>query len=284
MNTTYQEFKPSLALQPFVECYWLHHFEASGYKESPVYRCLPFGTLELILHLDDNPAHVLIDNTWQKLPQGFFVGLYRDTVHWKAVGEGRKFGIQLKPESLLQLFNIPVASLFNNFTDLESFFGKEHNWLIDRVYGLTDIQDVIKIVETFLLAQLQNLNAERNYLIEATRLIRQARGNVSIEALSARLSISKRQLERRFKDNYGTSPKMYQRIIRFRNAYESLQHAKAAPNWLDVSYNLGYSDQAHFIRDFKEFSNEVPSLIYQEFHQANHYFRRPSGQFTRVQA
>jgi AraC-like DNA-binding protein len=281
MNTSYQEFKPSLVLQPFVECYWLHHFETSGQQESPVQRCLPFGAMELILHLDDNPAYVLMDNSWQKLPQGFFVGLYRDNVHWKAVGTGRKFGIRLKPESLLQLFNVPVAALFNSFTDLDSFFGKDSNRLIDNVYGLPDIQDVIRVAETFLLAQFRNLNAQRTYLIEATRLIRQAKGNVSIEALSEHLCISKRQLERSFKDGYGTSPKMYQRIIRFRNAYESFQQTSTIPNWLDVSYNFGYSDQAHFIRDFKEFSNEVPTLVFRETDQ---YFRRPNRQLTRIRA
>ncbi|GAB4032016.1 DUF6597 domain-containing transcriptional factor [Spirosoma jeollabukense] len=272
MNTSYQEFKPSPALQPFVECYWLHQFEASMSQESPVQRCLPFGALEMILHLDDNRAYALFDNLWQKLPQAFFVGLYRDTVHWKAVGTGRKFGIRLKPESLPQLFRIPIASLFNKFTDLESFFGREINRLIDSVHSLPDTNAVINVVETFLLMHLRNVGTERNYLFEATRLIRQAKGNLSIEALSEHLYVSKRQLERSFKDNYGTTPKLYQRIIRFRNAYESFQQTTATPNWLDVSYNFGYSDQAHFIRDFKEFSDDVPTLVFQDTGQ---YFRRP---------
>ncbi|MCK8494677.1 helix-turn-helix transcriptional regulator [Spirosoma sp. RP8] len=277
MNTSYEEIKPSPALLPFVECYWLHYFETSSNEESPVQRCLPFGAMELIMHLDDNRAHVLFDTCWQKLPQAFFVGLYRDTVQWKPVGTGRKFGIRLKPESLLQLFNVPVASLFNNFTDLESFFGKSINRLIDDVYGLPDIQSVVQVVERFLLTQFKNLNAERNYVFEATRVIRQAKGNLSIESLSEHLAVSKRQLERSFKNSYGTSPKMYQRIIRFRNAYESFQQTSRTPNWLDISYNFGYSDQAHFIRDFKEFSNEVPTLVYQDTEQ---YFRRPAKHST----
>lgn len=281
MNTSYQEFEPSAALQPFVECYWLHHFKTDGNKESPVQRCLPFGTLELILHLDDNRSYALFDNTWHHLPQAFFTGLYRDPVQWKTVGTIRKFGIQLKPECLPQLFNVPIASLFNNFTDLETFFGKEINRLVDNVYGLQDIQAVIRAAETFLLAQLRNLKAERNYVVEATRLIRQSKGNVSIEALSEHLYVSKRQLERSFKDHYGTTPKLYQRIIRFRNAFESLQLRATMPNWQDVSYTFGYSDQAHFIRDFKEFTNDAPTSV---FHLGSKYFRLPGRQLIRNQA
>lgn len=279
MKTTYQEFQPSPALRPFVECYWLHDFEVKGMQESPVQRCLPFGALELILHLDDNCAHVLMEGTWKKLPQAFFVGLYRDTVHWKAVGSGRKFGIRLKPEALIQLFRVPVASMFNHYVDMDAFFGKEVNRLMDNVYGLAEISLVIAETEKFLTNHFRNLSAERSYLIEATRIIREAKGNVSIEALSERLSISKRQLERGFKDSYGTSPKLYQRIVRFRNAYESFTQTTEAPNWLDVSYNFGYADQAHFIRDFKEFSDDVPTLVYQDSDQ---YFRIPSRHAARA--
>ncbi|UFH56385.1 AraC family transcriptional regulator [Spirosoma sp. KNUC1025] len=281
MNSTYQEFKPSAALEPFVDYYWLHTFEADGNQESPVQRCLPFGTLEIILHLDDNHCQVLHNNYWQKLPHGFFVGLYRDAVQWKCVGSGRKFGIQLKPESLLQLFNIPVASLFNNFTDLETFFGKEINRLVEKVYGQLSIHSVIAAAEAFLLAQRRNLNAERNYLFEATRLIRQSRGNLSIEAVSEHIYVSKRQLERSFKDNYGTTPKMYQRIIRFRNAYEYFYQKPTAPDWQDISYTFGYSDQAHFIRDFKEFTDDVPTVV---FNDTNQQFQRPTcwGTYARA--
>ncbi|WP_138990062.1 helix-turn-helix domain-containing protein [Larkinella sp. C7] len=281
MNTWYQEFKPSAALQPFVECYWLHHFETSGNEESPLQRCLPFGTLELIMHLDDNRAYVLFDKQWHKLPQAFFAGLYQDAVQWKSVGTTRKFGIQLKPESLPQLFNVPGASLFNNFTDLESLFGKRMNRLVDSVYGLPDIQAVVSAAETFLLAQLRNLKADRNYVFEATRLIRKAKGNLSIEDLSTHLYVSKRQLERSFKDKYGTTPKMYQRIIRFRNAYESFQQETTLPNWLDVSHTFGYSDQAHFIREFRLFTNDAPTMV---FNDQGHYYRVPGRQLIRTHA
>ena len=86
MSSGYQEFKPSAELQQYVECYWLHRFETVGERESPVQRCMPFGTLELILHLDDNRCNAFFDGQWEKLPPAFLVGLYRDAVQWKTVG------------------------------------------------------------------------------------------------------------------------------------------------------------------------------------------------------
>ncbi|WP_353721177.1 AraC family transcriptional regulator [Dyadobacter sp. 676] len=275
MNSGYQEFRPSPELQQYVECYWLHRFETKGDQESPVQRCMPFGTLELILHLDDNRCRALFEESWQLLPPAFFVGLFRDVVHWKTVGSCRKFGIRLRPESALELFAVPIAPLFNQFTDLESCFGKEINRLVENVYGLQDTNEVVRITEAFLLGLLKNMRSARHPVSQATRLIRQSKGRLSIDALSENLYISKRQLERVFKDHYGTTPKMYQRIIRFRNAYESFCSAPSTPNWAEISYNSGYADQAHFIRDFKEFTREVPTHVFQDRYQ---YFRLPDKQ------
>lgn len=275
MSSGYQEFQPSDELLPYVECYWLHRFETQGERESPVQRCMPFGTLELILHLDDNRCDALFDGQWEKLPPAFLVGLYRDAVQWKTVGSCRKFGIRLRPESALELFKIPIAPLFNQFTDLESCFGKSINRLVDNVYGLREMRDVVRVVENFLRGLLKNTQSGQRHISEATRLIRQSKGRLSIDALSESLLISKRQLERIFKDHYGTTPKMYQRIIRFRNAYEAFSGMSSAPNWADISYKFGYSDQAHFIRDFKDFTSEVPTYIFQDQYQ---YFRLPDKQ------
>jgi hypothetical protein len=77
MSSGYQEFKPSAELQQYVECYWLHRFETEGERESPVQCCMPFGRLELILHLDNNRCDALFNGQWEKLPPAFLVGLYR---------------------------------------------------------------------------------------------------------------------------------------------------------------------------------------------------------------
>jgi AraC-like DNA-binding protein len=58
------------------------------------------------------------------------------------------------------------------------------------------------------------------------------------------------------------SPKTYQRIIRFRNAYSKIRSASGGQiSWTQLSYSCGYSDQAHFVRDFRDFTGEVPTLV-----------------------
>jgi AraC-like DNA-binding protein len=74
------------------------------------------------------------------------------------------------------------------------------------------------------------------------------------------LQVGERQLQRMFKDNLGLSPKSYFRLMRFRHAVASVRGRREI-DWLDLTHTLGYSDQSHFIRDFKAFAGVTPSAL-----------------------
>lgn len=217
--------------------------------------------VDLIFHIDDNRRFALVNGEWAKLPAAFVVGIYRDAVPLRSRGDVNLFGCRLKPECLLQLFRIPPAALFNDFTSLDNFFGRDMNELAERIREATDTATRMALMEAFLSKRLGDIKAGRNYLLEATRMIRASGGNIGIGDLSEHLYVSERQLQRSFKDTLGTGPKTYLRIIRFRNVYQHLQQAGHRLNLADVTYSFGYADQAHFIRDFKSFSGTVPGNL-----------------------
>ena len=57
--------------------------------------------------------------------------------------------------------------------------------------------------------------------------------------------------------------KMYARIARFHKAYKILE-SRPTISWTDLTYQVGYYDQMHFIKDVKEFSKLTPNLVYKE--------------------
>lgn len=254
-------------MQPFVDCYWMHGFEAGKAEESPLQSCLPLGMVEIIVHITEDHSVAHINDSWLQLPQAYVVGLYKNTVVWKTKGATKIFGIRLMPESLLKLFKVPAATLFSSFTDIDSFFCSSIDEFTDKLRGCSSFAALVQLAEQFLQTKLKSLENGRNYVFEASNIIRQAQGNVTIENLSGKIYISRRQLERGFKEHFGITPKMYMRLIRFRNAYEFVQQNPAAVSWAEVTYNFGYADQAHFIRDFKEFVGEVPTAMRQKVHQ-----------------
>lgn len=260
MNIIYQEFKPSAGLSPFVECYWLHSFDGAPTEESPVQRCLPLGMLEVIIHLDENIADILIDEEWQPLPRAMFHGIYNNPVHWKIAGKARLFGIRFKPEMFRELFDVPAASLFCNFIDLATFLGEEINELLNSIIGRKGIEDIVVQANLFLSQKVSASNVDDNYVADAAHLIRSSLGSISVEEVSNTIGVSMRQLQRSFKQSTGVGPKSYGRIIRFRNALASLRNSEHT-GFGDLTYSLGYSDQAHLIREFKEFAGDAPNRI-----------------------
>ncbi len=261
MKLGYRELDPPPALQPWVDCFWQQSFSGSLSEESPQQYCVPLGMVDLIFHVDDNRRFAQVNDCWEQLPTAFVVGIYTDAVSLRSRGDVNLFGCRLKPECLLQLFNIPPAALFNDFTSLDNFFGRGMNELAERISEAPDTVARMALMEAFLLKRLGDVKAGRNYLVEATRMIRASGGNISISELSGNLYVSERQLQRSFKDTLGTNPKTYLRIIRFRNVYQHVQQARRALNWADVTYSFGYADQAHFIRDFRSFSGTVPGNL-----------------------
>lgn len=84
-----------------------------------------------------------------------------------------------------------------------------------------------------------------------------SQGTLSIHELSSMLCYSERHIHRLFLGHMGYSPKHYSRIIRFRSALEEMITAPGK-NISDYIRNLGYSDQAHFQREFKAFTGLTP--------------------------
>jgi AraC-like DNA-binding protein len=262
---SYREYVPSQPLRQYVDCYW-HYITGkpvSG-NELPVQRCLPLGTSEIIIQVNGIMCDIFHNtkHVWEKSQKIYFTGLFTDTAIWRAQPNTFMFGIRLKPESLLELFNILPARLMNDVVDAEAILGATARRMCDEMTGVQDGGLLMRIAERYLLQRLGSRKSERNYLADACRLIRHTNASLSVEAVSDSVNVSRRQLERCFKEDFGPSPKTYQRIIRFRNAYRYARSKKDGQlNWADVSYESGYADQAHFIRDFKAFSGTAPSSI-----------------------
>jgi len=75
--------------------------------------------------------------------------------------------------------------------------------------------------------------------------------------------MSVRNFERKCKERLGMPAKMYARIARFHKAYKILE-SRPIISWTDLTYEVGYYDQTHFIKDFKEFTGLTPTLIHKE--------------------
>lgn len=154
-------------------------------------------------------------------------------------------------ESLHELFGVSAA--------LDDFIQRRFvSELEERLAEASNNQQRIELVEQFLLARLNERLNDR-LIGKAIQQIQLARGSIRINDLLPDLAISRDPFEKRFRRVVGTSPKQFSTIVRLRTLIE--QHAPGQP-LTEVAYRAGYFDQAHFIKDFKAFTGEVPHLFF----------------------
>jgi AraC-like DNA-binding protein len=88
--------------------------------------------------------------------------------------------------------------------------------------------------------------------------IAEDRGVTRVEQLVGEFQVGRRALQRLFRDYVGVSPKWVIQRYRLLDAAERVAAGTAVP-WADLALDLGYADQAHFIRDFKRLVGRSPA-------------------------
>ena len=262
MKIAYRQFQPSAPVAPYVQYFWTLGDEGElpegGYF---IHKCLPLGTAEIVFHLTDQPKSFKQADKWVELPDAYLVGVWTEKATVKITRGALSFGISIHPDALTRIFGTPIGELWNDCLDGRLVFGKGFGALTARIREAADDRERVRIAEAWLLGCLNRQAAQSDYVSEAARRLRHSGGTLSVDALSSEVFIGRRQLERSFKEFIGVSPKMFGRLARFSRAYSLVDHNPNA-SWAAISFDCGYADQAHFIRDFKAFTGEAPRAFF----------------------
>lgn len=107
----------------------------------------------------------------------------------------------------------------------------------------------------------QNLPSQPHLSRVKEKLLDNVDTNLSLSELAEEIGVSQYHLIRSFKQYYGLSPHAYLLDERIKRAKQML---KLGSTIVDTSNSLGFSDQAHFQRNFKKRTAVTPKL-YQSF-------------------
>ncbi len=128
--------------------------------------------------------------------------------------------------------------------------------LIQNFKTSNDFSKHIAMFNAFLKKAKQCCYIPDN-MITLTSMIKKAYGNIHISELATNLGYSERHILRMFNETLGMPPKDYCKIIRFENVLDNMLTCKRQNNSAYIT-GLGYSDQAHFQREFKTFTGLTP--------------------------
>jgi len=157
-------------------------------------------------------------------------------------------GVRFRPGAWRPLFGIPGDRLTDRIVPLEEFWGKRARRLLDRLAAARSWQECTAI--------LSPPRAEPPPIERVVAWMERRHGCVTMDEVARECGISPRQLRRTFLEQTGLSPKFLARVVRFRRALGQAPHAGG--DFAGLALDCGYYDQAHLIRDFREFAGRTP--------------------------
>lgn len=169
--------------------------------------------------------------------------------------------IIFQPGGLNRLLNIPMTELFDNGYSAREVVGREIEELLDKSHGTISLHELDGIVQTYFLKKLSQVKEPLPIDFALQYLL--INYNTNIDRIAEMACMSVRNFERKCKERLGMPAKMYARIARFHKAYRILE-SKPIISWTDLTYEVGYYDQTHFIKDFKEFAKLTPTILHKE--------------------
>lgn len=174
------------------------------------------------------------------------------------------FGVYFQPYALSLLFNIPAYEMTNCNIEITELLGNEGRILEEQILNCRSSQERVDIITHYLEKRVYTLPSNAKNIITSIHHMLIKGGNIRMQELLAMQFLSQRQFERNFKVLTGFSPKYFSRIVRFEksitNAYK--KHLTLT----ELALLSGYFDQAHMIRDYKEFAGKKPLAYFSEDH------------------
>jgi AraC-like DNA-binding protein len=144
---------------------------------------------------------------------------------------------------------VPVAKLFNRVIPADDVWDVDGGSVARRVLGETGDEAMVAALEDFLGSRQARPDPGAD---EAARLVSMIERHTwlrRVDELAAESGLTVRSLQRVFREYVGATPKWVIQRRRLLDAAERV-HAGEPVGWADLAGQLGYSDQAHLVRDF----------------------------------
>ncbi len=255
----YQTFPPHQDLEALLKCYWT--LEVPAEEEAPKQRIIPDGCIEMAFILGDDIKRFTSDTEFVVQPRAMVLGQITRPFFIQPSGYVNTFAIRFYPYGFANFIATPIKELSNTETPIQLLFGKNRaKELEQNIIHAKNTQDRIVIVENFLLDLLKRKTTVNKIVKTTVDILLSANGNKTIKTIVENNLSKRRQLEREFSKQIGISPKQLGKVIRYQAALKRILNNESE-KLTDIAYDGSYYDQAHFIKDFKEFTGTTPTAF-----------------------
>lgn len=246
----YYQIPPPPALEPYVRYFWV--FDSNDNDPAiKTYKIVADGAPGLVFQF----SRTFYDVNDCRFPFFFLYGQSTRNDYNTSTGCFRNIGVVLQPDAVKSVFGIDSIQITNNYVDADLL---QQERMSDQLLNSTDTDHCIQLLGGYLLGKVRTnpYKSSQAAAYASGKLLMDP--GVNLMMLQEELNLSERSLERLFRANIGMSPKLFARVCRFQASLTTLRN-NSYDKLSDISYGYGYSDQSHFIREFREFAGVTPN-------------------------
>src|SRR5919198_1631691 len=233
----------------------------AGYTEATVPRhlVLPATTLvPLVVKILDSPHR----------PPAFVMGARDSSLVVEGECAPSYIEVRLTPLGAYTLLGLPMGELSGQLVDLFDVLGAAGRRLGEQLRDTPSWPRRFALLDRFLLGRLERGPRPLPEVGWAWQRLLATGGGVPIGRLAAEVGWSHRHLIARFRQQVGLRPKTAARLVRFEGVWRRLDQRRPL-DWATIAAEAGYADQAHLVRDFRQFTGATPTRFLTSTGQVN---------------
>ena len=238
---------PPVALAAVVQHFWIVRWDF-GDGPAQIRETLPHPNAHLVLEAGNARVH------------GVHTGRFTPVLE----GQGAVFGVKFRPGGLHPFLRTPLSTLRNRSLPLQELFGTQGELLGPAVLSQQDDATMVAAAVDFLVLHLPPVDGDVERVGRIVDGIAVDRSVNTLDDLAAQWRMGKRALQRMFNEYVGVGPKWVINRYRMHEALERMEQDDAL-EWTRLALELGYFDQAHFIRDFKTLVGCPPAEYWRRY-------------------
>ncbi|GII60922.1 hypothetical protein Skr01_10070 [Sphaerisporangium krabiense] len=193
------------------------------------------------------------------LTDGWFMGVWTRRFLFEYPTPVRLVGVHFKPWGISPFADMPATELRNRWVPVDAVWQRSLERIRDQVGDTASAGETLRVLEAELRSRLAEAPWRGLDLVRHVGgRLETSHGAVPIGALTDAAGVSGNHLAAQFKSHVGVTPKRVARIYRFARLIVSVDALRPV-DWARLAQTAGYFDQAHFSREFKQFTGHTPT-------------------------
>lgn len=241
-------------LQPLIKYIWVLR---SDHPVTICHKLLPVTNIDIILNFSSTINYRGQGDNAIAANRFHLNGIRQQYQYISQTDRLNVWGISFYPDGLYPFVKIPLSEFTNQTVELELLMPEFTCQAGDIVSCTGSIPQRLSMLENALVKSLNvELISEKNCLI--FDLFNSTPGSENIKRFCVQHGINQRRLERIFNKHIGISPKQFLKLRRFQRILGQIRKHQNR-DFLGLTYENDYFDQAHFIKDFKSLTGCSPT-------------------------